>query len=791
MQRFRGWMTLFLSLVLWASLSTALRAYAPPPYPDGDGSLADPYVIASKTDLMNFMNDGSSAGRSAHYRLAANIDLAGETWIPIGDMAVPFSGSFNGDEYTIANLTIAHTTTAALEYIGMFGVCKDCRIRDITLSDVTINVLSDDASVMVGALVGEVLSDAGVMIYDIQAHGDIVVAYQNNTIESNFDNLSVGGLVGRFLSNAPDMSYDKIMRVQSGVNVAVGIASLTSTSNYMTFSIGGLVGYGEDVGLHENAINGVTVEFVVDPLTQSYDGFLSSSRIDVGGLIGWADQYNVDYGYNGPALLYRNQIGVTDPVIVRGFFNVGGLAGAVTSMDNTNVSENHVMDTLVSGERDVGGLIGDSIKVNLIENLVDHVTLRTEDYFNAYTNSNFGGLIGRAENAYEVLRNTIDALTTINLLESGTGDVGGLIGSTESTHWIYRNTVKNSTLISSAYVGGLVGYSKDLLIDSSKVINTTLEGGSGIGGIAGHTDNQIIINDSYTDISIKGSTMVGGMIGGSMTGQVFINRSFTLGTLEGNQDLGGFIGMANSQNYITNAYSRMTISYDNAPVPVILNGIAQSVVGGIIGYDLGDPASAYTNLYFAGTFVALSDLSPYVDPIIGYTSASLPAEVTPSISVGNLYYDATLYPGPLSTGLGMGLTTAQLMESLAYNGFDFDGVWLIDPRVNDGYAFLDEGFVLVLFINDPNSFGYTEINGSKVIKPVDPVKIDYVFGGWYTEATFINAFDFDNQSLDGDLTLYAKWTAGIPDTGEAANAGFMIGSLAVGLWLISRKRKPH
>jgi hypothetical protein len=85
MRKIRGWMTLFLSLVLWASLSTALRAYSPPPYSDGDGTLADPFVIASKTDLMYFMNDDSTFGRSSHYRLAADIDLTGETWIPVGD----------------------------------------------------------------------------------------------------------------------------------------------------------------------------------------------------------------------------------------------------------------------------------------------------------------------------------------------------------------------------------------------------------------------------------------------------------------------------------------------------------------------------------------------------------------------------------------------------------------------------------------------------------------------------------------------------------------------------------
>ena len=233
----------------------------------------------------------------------------------------------------------------------------------------------------------------------------------------------------------------------------------------------------------------------------------------------------------------------------------------------------------------------------------------------------------------------------------------------------------------------------------------------------------------------------------------------------------------------------MTIRYDNAPVPVQLNGVAESVVGGIIGYDLGDPASTYTKLYFAGTFVPLTGVSPYVDPIIGYTSAALPASIDPSIVIGSLYYDSTLYSGPLSTGLGMGLTTAQLMELLSYNGFDFVDVWKIDPRVNDGYAYLDEGFVMVLFINEPDSFGYTDLVGNKVIEPTDPTKTGFIFGGWFTDEAFTEMWDFDEGLLEDDLVLYAKWTEELPDTGEATHTGLWLGTLAVGLWFFSRKRK--
>ena len=46
--------------------------------------------------------------------------------------------------------------------------------------------------------------------------------------------------------------------------------------------------------------------------------------------------------------------------------------------------------------------------------------------------------------------------------------------------------------------------------------------------------------------------------------------------------------------------------------------------------------------------------------------------------------------------------------------------------------------------------------GSEVVIIAHPDK-DYSFDGWYTEAEFTTEWDFNN-SVDEDITLYAKWT---------------------------------
>jgi len=49
------------------------------------------------------------------------------------------------------------------------------------------------------------------------------------------------------------------------------------------------------------------------------------------------------------------------------------------------------------------------------------------------------------------------------------------------------------------------------------------------------------------------------------------------------------------------------------------------------------------------------------------------------------------------------------------------------------------------------------VHGSKVIKPTDPTRGDYTFGGWYMEATCTTPWDFAVDTVTSVITLYAKW----------------------------------
>jgi len=58
----------------------------------------------------------------------------------------------------------------------------------------------------------------------------------------------------------------------------------------------------------------------------------------------------------------------------------------------------------------------------------------------------------------------------------------------------------------------------------------------------------------------------------------------------------------------------------------------------------------------------------------------------------------------------------------------------------------------------------TVTHGGKVKKPDDPVKSGYIFEGWYKDSGLSARWDFVNDTVTADITLYAKWKENRPGT---------------------------
>ncbi len=71
---------------------------------------------------------------------------------------------------------------------------------------------------------------------------------------------------------------------------------------------------------------------------------------------------------------------------------------------------------------------------------------------------------------------------------------------------------------------------------------------------------------------------------------------------------------------------------------------------------------------------------------------------------------------------------------------------------------------------NPASFARTVAYGGHAPKPAVPVKDLAVFEGWYTDPGYTRQWNFDRDTVTGDMELYAKWSAEVLDVTVSAEA---------------------
>jgi hypothetical protein len=240
-----------------------------------------------------------------------DLDLSGyENWTPIGNSTNKFTGTFNGNNYVISNLTIDSNQN----YKGLFGcISETSEITNLGLENANINVAGGD---YVGGLVGQNKGS----ITNCYATGNItgffntggLVGQNNGTITSCYATGEVtgssctGGLVGRTYSSSITSCY-ATGKVTGNFDTG-GLAGFISDSNgrinksYATGSVsgnnnrtGGLVGrnYGTITDCYatgevtgDEYTGGLVGESESGTLTNCYaTGEVTSNRY-TGGLVG-------------------------------------------------------------------------------------------------------------------------------------------------------------------------------------------------------------------------------------------------------------------------------------------------------------------------------------------------------------------------------------------------------------------------------------------------------------------------------------------------------------------------
>lgn len=364
---------------LWrivTSLVIGLLVFAIPAQPvmamSGSGTAESPYIITTVTDLQNVNND-----LTAYYELGNDIDATGVFYsigTDITGYLAEFTGSFDGNGYTITDLT------QSSDYgTGLFYSATDATIKNIVLEDCVIEALDgadlaglisyandecviDNITIINAVLSADTDSDwVGLLAAFIDGGGTVAGCIVTNcmvegtiTITAGTNRLSNYTEYGGFVSESGNVYFTDCF-----VDITLTAINAVAGNTKKCFWAGGFVGLPTYCFFTRCAAIGSLVITDVYDEQDSYIGGFSSlddsvsctdcySRVDLTltSTSAAAGQSLVGFGYNwwGSVLTNCYYAGViTNNTLgghVDGFANNDSFGGAVTSC---------YWDTVVSG----------------------------------------------------------------------------------------------------------------------------------------------------------------------------------------------------------------------------------------------------------------------------------------------------------------------------------------------------------------------------------------------------------------------------------------------------------
>jgi len=508
-------------MVLWFQ-SDKSQLPGLPLFSGGSGTLADPYIIVESNELNTIGHNSRLMDK--HFKLESDIDLGSVDFYMLAG-TIPFTGVFDGNDYTISNFT---WTSSVRDGIGLFGYLgQGGQIKNLSLEDPNIRSVDSDC---VAAMVGF----SGGMVVNCHATGLVTASGASRHI---------GSIVG--------------------FN-ATGTISYCSTTAAVTGDgrLGGLVGR-SDWGMINDC-------YATGPVTTG-SGASGQGKEDIGGLVGlsWytimsncyatASVTAGDYSSYVGGLAGRNHGTVADcyatgNVQGGGHGNyVGGLVG--WSEDGLITYCHGIAD--VGGNNYVGGLVG-VVYNGSIDN--SYATGNVEG------NNLIGGLVGNDYNAQ------IDNCWATGSVE-GDVDVAGLVGYNDQG--TISNCYSTGRTEGNRGVGGLAGANDDGMVTSCYATGSVIgsQESRDLGGLVAINWYGTITN-CYADCSVTGgsdSTRLGGLVGRNSFSS--IGDCYTTGNVRGKDKIGGLAGI-NEEATISDCYATGNITAGDYP----------EQVGGFVGH---------------------------------------------------------------------------------------------------------------------------------------------------------------------------------------------------------------
>ena len=367
--------------------------------------LSGNYVLTRNLD---FADDASYDGTvfRAIWTVDDYRDATDLGWTPIGDADTPFTGTFDGNGYTIANLQINNDDNAMHKglfgVIGSVGTVRNLGLVDAEIEDYNGNRHADDYP-GVGTLAG--MND-----------GTVIGSYAHGTVRGS---RGLGGLVGRNADNGEILNSHAVCTVQSSASDSISGGLVGEDKNIIGNS------YAAGIVRGQNSVGGLVGRSAFTPTTatsyNSYaDSFVSGNR-NVGGLFGSS---------------YSNYRNLYTTGWVQGRSEVGGLAGT----NNRGLYEN----SYGIGRVDVGG------------SLIGRLSNSNASLINSYANSDLSlrPLVNNISSGATIRNSALLSTAELQAGSAQSGNVSDVYYNWDNANWDFGNNTQYPVLKYAANTTG-------------------------------------------------------------------------------------------------------------------------------------------------------------------------------------------------------------------------------------------------------------------------------------------------------------------------------------------------
>lgn len=212
----------------------------------GAGTSGDPYQITTCSQLQEMNNSLSS-----YYKQMNDIDCTGVTFTSIGNGSSPFSGTFDGQNYAISNLSVTDSS-----YAGLFGLTDTATVQNTRITSGTITTTSGYAGGIIARAGADTTLSHSSSQVSLSGGGSMggLVGYSYSgglTIQNSFFNgtlTSTGGYTGGVIGN-----------IYTGTNTITNTYSAGTLTQTSSAYFGGIAGAMNDSTTISNSYTSVTL----------------------------------------------------------------------------------------------------------------------------------------------------------------------------------------------------------------------------------------------------------------------------------------------------------------------------------------------------------------------------------------------------------------------------------------------------------------------------------------------------------------------------------------------------